>query len=163
MFSYLMLNIFMLNLWNNFMLDFYIFLMLLNLFRLFHFLYLFLLRLFNFFFNWSIARSFIFHFSLLFTTLWSFLDWLFELFRYISNSSPIFSNFFLLSSHFNEKSSSHNFFIETISDKVDGINFCFKYDLERSRIIFLDLDKVKLRECFFDVLFYSVEITFYEV
>jgi hypothetical protein len=88
---------------------------------------------------------------------------LFELFRNIANSSPILSDFFLLSSHFDKKSSSQNLLIKASPDEIDGINFTLKDNFIRSRVILLNFDKIEFRECFFHIFLHSVKITLDEI
>jgi hypothetical protein len=88
---------------------------------------------------------------------------LFEWFRDIAYCSPVFSMFFLLSPHFDKKSSCKNLLIKAGSDKVDGINFTFKNNLKRSRVILFNFDKIELRECFLNIFFNSLEVAFDQV
>ena len=77
----------------------------------------------------------------------------------ISNSSPVFNNLFLLSSHLDKESSVKDFLIKLVSNKVNGINSHFEDDFKRSRVVILDFDEVKFREGFLDIFFSGVEIT----
>lgn len=86
-----------------------------------------------------------------------------KFFRNITNTSPVFYNLFMLSSHFNKKSSSQNFSIKAISYKVNGINFHLEYDLKRAWIVILNLDKFILRKSFFNILFSSIKVTLNKV
>lgn len=174
-----LLGSFMLNwLMFNFMLHFRLLLM-------FHFMLDFLLNsrlyfMFSLMLNFVLYR-FVFNFSFRFG--WFFLLSLFdffllfgiflivhilsgcllELLRDISNCSPVFSVFLLLSSHFNEKSSTQYLFIETCSDEIDGINFAFKNDFERSRVILFDFDQMEVRKCLLNIFFNSLEIAFNQI
>ena len=71
--------------------------------------------------------------------------------------------FFLLSSHFDEKSSRKNLLVKAVSDEVDGIDFTFKDNFKRSRVILFNFDKIELRKCFLNILFNSFEIAFDQV
>lgn len=92
-----------------------------------------------------------------------FLGSLFELFRHISNSSPIFSMLFLLSSHFDKESSGKNLFVKARSDEIDGINFALKDNFKGSRVVFLDLDQVKVWKSLLNILLNCIEVAFDEV
>jgi hypothetical protein len=54
------------------------------------------------------------------------LVWCFELFRNEAYTSPIFNNFFLLTTHFDEKSSVKNLFVIRVFNEVDSIDFQIK-------------------------------------
>lgn len=55
---------------------------------------------------------------------------LFEIPGDVANGCPVFDTFTMLSAHFDEEASVHDFFISTIANKVDGIYFAFKNHLK---------------------------------
>ena len=72
---------------------------------------------------------FAFRFSSRISWIAIFVMWLvgcFELFRNEAYTSPIFNNFFLLTTHFDEKSSVKNLFIIRVFNEVDSIDFQIK-------------------------------------
>ena len=111
-------------------------------------------------FLWLYTPFLFFGFFFIFVIL---LRPLLELLGYISNGSPIFSMFFLLSSHFDKKSSGENLFIKAISDEIDGVNFTFEDDFEGARVVLLDLDQMKVRESLLNIFFNCIEVALYEV
>jgi len=173
-----LLSCFMLYFWFNFLLNIYLLFMFR--FRLSFVLYFMLRLILNLMFNF-VLFCFMLKISLLFWLLyflslvssffffWLFimfdisLGCLFEWFGDISNCSPIFSMFFLLSSHFDEKSSCKNLLVKAGSDEVNGINFTFKDNFKRPRVILFDFDKIELGECFLNIFFNCLEVTFDQV
>ena len=178
----LMLYYFMFSLFLNFMLNRFMLCFMLNYF-MFHFVlswlvfnwFVFSWFVFNWFvFNWFVFNWFMFSFGIMFLSFFmSFLLFglrfrislrsLFELFGNIAYSSPIFSQFFLLSTHFDKKSSGQNFFIKGSSDEIDSINFALKNNFKWARVVLLNFDEVELRECFFYIFLHSLEIAFDKV
>lgn len=82
-----------------------------------------------------------------------------EFSRDIANACPIFNNFFVLTTHFDEKSPIEDFPVVASPDEIDGVYFHFEYHFERSRIVILNLDELKFRERFFHIFFSSIEVT----
>ena len=163
-----MLNWFMLNRFvlNGFMLYFFLNFMLRFMLH-FGLYFMFCWFLFNFSFCFRILL-FLSFFGCLFLFGISFwlhdsLRPLLEWFRDVSNCSPVFSMFLLLSPHFDEKSSGKNFLIIAGSDEVDGIDFALEYDFEGSRIVLFNFDEIELRKCFLDIFLNSLEIAFDEI
>jgi len=74
-----------------------------------------------------------------------------------------FGDISLLSSHFDEKSSCKNLLAKAGSDEVNGINFTFKDNFKRPRVILFDFDKIELGECFLNIFFNCLEVTFDQV
>ena len=109
------------------------------------------------FFAFLVGLSFFFGFSGMFSRL------LFEGFRDVADCSPVFSMLFLLSSHFDEKPPVEDFFVEAVSDEMDGIDSGFEDDFERSRVVFFDFDEFEIWEGFFNIFLNSIEITFDQV
>jgi hypothetical protein len=70
---------------------------------------------------------------------------------------------FLLSAHFDEKSSGKNFLIKASPDEVDSINFALEYDFEGTRIVLFNFDEIELRKSFLDIFLNSLEIAFDEI
>ena len=85
---------------------------------------------------------------------------LFKCFRYITNSSPIFCNLFLLPTHFNKKPPIQYFPIITTSNKINSINSSLENNLKRTFIIIFNFNKIKLTKCFLNIFLYSIVITF---
>lgn len=160
---------FMLYFWNHFV------------FSRFGMLYWFMLDFMLYFMLCFVLDWFIFSFSLCFWLLYFlslmscflifrfffkfsiFLWCLFELFRNIPYCSPVLSEFFLLSSHFDKKSSCKNFLVKASFDEVDGVDFTFENNFKRARVILFDLDEMEIRECFLDIFFNCLEIAFDQV
>jgi hypothetical protein len=92
-----------------------------------------------------------------------FLDGMLEGLGNVSNGSPIFRMFSLLSSHFDEEAPIEYFFVEGAAYEVDGINSSFEDNLEGSRVIFFDFDEVVVREGLFNILLNCRKITFDQV
>jgi len=70
---------------------------------------------------------------------------------------------FLLSTHFDEKSSGENFLIKAGPDEVDRVNFALEYDFKWSWIVLFNFDEIELRKCFLDIFLNSLEIAFDEI
>jgi len=146
---------FVLDLMLNLMLNFMFWLVLSFMFYWLSLLVSHLLRLLSLF---SLSSSF-----LLFRVFFIFgilLRPLLELLGNITNSSPILSMLFLLSSHFDEEPPGKNLFIKASPDKVDSVNFAFEDYLEGTRVVFFDLDQMKLRKCFLNILLNCIEVAF---
>lgn len=86
-----------------------------------------------------------------------------EFFRHISHTCPIFKNLFMLAPHFNKKSSIEYLTVETVSNKIDGVNFHLKNDFKRPRIVVFDFDEFIFRESFLYIFFSSFKIALDEI
>jgi hypothetical protein len=86
-----------------------------------------------------------------------------ELSWHVSNTGPVFYDLFLLSSHFDKESSVEDFLVVLIFDEVDGVNSHLKDNFEGSWVVIFDFDQIVFGESFSDVVFGSIEITFYKV
>ena len=86
-----------------------------------------------------------------------------ELSWHVSDSSPVFNDLLLLSSHFDKESSVEDFLVVMVSDEVDGVNSHFKDDFEGSWVVIFDFDEIEFGEGFSDVVFGGIEITFDKV
>lgn len=81
----------------------------------------------------------------------------------ISNSSPVFNQLFMLSSHFNKKSSIKYFFVIRSLYEVNCIDSHFQNNLKRSWIVIFDFNKFEVWESLFNIFLSGIEITFNEI
>lgn len=130
-----------------------------NLFRFFSFC-----SLSSFFFSFFMLLVSLFLMGLLIFLMLSFLVVrLVEFSRNIPNTGPIFYNFFMLATHFNKESTVKNFAIKAISNKVNSIDFHLEDNLEWSRIIVFNLNKLVFRKSFLNIFFSSFKVAFYQI
>ena len=88
---------------------------------------------------------------------------LFELFGDVSHCCPVLGVISLLSTHFNKKPSGEYFFIEAVSDEIDGVNPRLEDNFEGSWVVFFNFNQFKVRKGFFNIPFNSVEVAFDQI